>query len=813
MTTPSTRSSQSRLKALLGSFWFVPLVLLVAACIYYAPALSMDKVIQGTDDGARGWQNTAGTVHYWMESYWDRWSPLNGGTVAMEQRFGKFINPTFPLYLVLPKYQARVFEYLFWTLIGGLSMFFLARQHKVSRGVSLMTALGFMFAPALQSYVFAGHFARMEVVALMPAMLFFTEQLLMRFSLIAIAVLPAILALAIYSEHLQLAYFALLGIGIYFAARMIHQTFFKKCVSLGEGSKRSAGFAVALLLGALLTSMNTIPAMHHTDTTSKRAGGVDYEYASSFSAHPEEIVSLIQPDFVGWKEHYWGQNMLKFNSEYFGIIFVLAAVALFIIRGKSFERILLASFAIVALLFALGAHTPVHWLAYKFLPGIKSFRAPGMMYVWAFVPTLLLGAMALEELLALEWSKLTTALRKRLRMAASICAGAFALYLIASAGFAKFWYDTFYPLQMRDGQKEQTLTNYLGSIQVGGFLVFVAVSAFLVLFYLKMHGKIKRQTVLITLTVILCFDLVRISYPFFSQTLRPHNFFAGQERGEKSIGEFLQRYDNSLYRVHSMLGDMKMYIPGVDLTYVFDDFTDKNYNEVSDIMRSTDNALQQPQYASHEGLGLRFRNVLSLINAKYILALQELNIVGLTPIVRQGQLVIYRNETALPFFYLGTPEFVADMRETILGRLDAPQSLASTVVVDTSLTLSTNAITDSTQKDSVLVQDFKSLRQGRVSLKVRSSREQLLVMSQNYNPEWRARVNGKETTTLRANYLWNAVVVPAGESVVEFEYNSPVAQKWRSVTLYSALFYGVFVLAVLGIALMRKKQTAVKAEH
>lgn len=813
MTAPNTRSSQSRLKTLLGSFWFVPLVLLVAASLYYAPALTMDKVIQGTDDGARGWQNTAGTAYHWMESFWDRWSPLNGGTVVMEQRFGKFINPTYPLYLVLPKYQARVFEYLFWTIVGGLSMFFLARQHKVSRGVSLMTALGFMFAPALQSYVFAGHFARMEVVALMPAMLFFTEQMLKRFSLICIAILPTILALAIYSEHLQLAYFALLGIGIYYAARMIHQTFFKKSVSLGEGSKRSAGFAVALGLGALLTSMNTIPAMHHTDTTSKRAGGVDYEYASSFSAHPEEIVSLIQPDFVGWKEHYWGQNMLKFNSEYFGIIFVLAAVALFIIRRQSFDRILWAGFAVVALMFSLGAHTPVHWLAYKFLPGIKSFRAPGMMYVWAFVPTLLLGAMALEELLAMEWSKLTASLRKRLRLAGYISAGAFALYMILSAGFAKFWYNTFYPLAMRDGQKEQTLTNYLGTIQVGGFLVFVVVGAFLALLYLKLNGKMKRQTFLITLTAIMCIDLVRISYPFFSQTVRPHNFFVAQERGEQSIGEFLQRYDSSLYRVHSMLGDMKMYIPGVDLTYVFDDFTNKNYNEISDIMRSTDYALQQPQYASHAGVGLRFRNVLSLINAKYILTLQDLNIAGLTPIVRQGQLVIYRNETALPFFYLGTPEYVADMRETILARLDTPQSPASTVVVDTPLTLSTDVVADSTLTDSVLVQDFKSLRQGRVHLKVRSSKEQLLVMSQNYNPEWRAQVNGKETPTLRANFLWNAVVVPAGESVVEFEYNSAVAQKWRSVTLYSSIIYGIFALAVLGAAFRRKKPSVSKAEQ
>ncbi len=303
--TKNTRS----LKDIITRPWFSPALFLVLSLLYFSPYLGLNKAIIGTDDGPRGW-HTIGNHGHGLDSFLDKWSPLNGGTAMMERRFGRFINPTHIFHLIMPKYKARTLEYIFWTFIAGMFMFLFIRTLGIAKIPSYVCAFAFMFAPSFQSYIFAGHFARMEVIALMPGIMFFIERMLKKISILDIIGLTTIMALCVYSEHLQLAYFTFLGMGFYFALRMLHLVFFKKEISILVGSKRTGVFVGALIIFTFLTSMNTFPSIQHTNVTSKRAGGVDYEYASSFALHPEEIFSLFQPDFIGWKEFYWGQKII-----------------------------------------------------------------------------------------------------------------------------------------------------------------------------------------------------------------------------------------------------------------------------------------------------------------------------------------------------------------------------------------------------------------------------------------------------------------------------------------------------------------------
>ncbi|MBI2443368.1 MAG: YfhO family protein [Candidatus Levybacteria bacterium] len=54
---------------------------------------------------------------------------------------------------------------------------------------------------------------------------------------------------------------------------------------------------------------------------------------------------------------------------------------------------------------------------------------------------------------------------------------------------------------------------------------------------------------------------------------------------------------------------------------------------------------------------------------------------------------------------------------------------------------------------------------------VETSEKALLFLSDNYYPGWKAKVNGKEVKIFRADYTFRAVVVPKGESIVEFFYS------------------------------------------
>ena len=47
----------------------------------------------------------------------------------------------------------------------------------------------------------------------------------------------------------------------------------------------------------------------------------------------------------------------------------------------------------------------------------------------------------------------------------------------------------------------------------------------------------------------------------------------------------------------------------------------------------------------------------------------------------------------------------------------------------------------------------------------------LLFLSDNHYPGWKATVNGDSSKIYRADYSFRSVIVPKGESVVEFEYS------------------------------------------
>ena len=83
-------------------------------------------------------------------------------------------------------------------------------------------------------------------------------------------------------------------------------------------------------------------------------------------------------------------------------------------------------------------------------------------------------------------------------------------------------------------------------------------------------------------------------------------------------------------------------------------------------------------------------------------------------------------------------------------------------------------------------------RPERWRLRISSDRPALLVISDAYYPGWSASVDGVETSVLRANVAFKAVVVPAGEHLVELTYDPASFKLGLAVSGLAAL---VVVLA------------------
>jgi hypothetical protein len=82
----------------------------------------------------------------------------------------------------------------------------------------------------------------------------------------------------------------------------------------------------------------------------------------------------------------------------------------------------------------------------------------------------------------------------------------------------------------------------------------------------------------------------------------------------------------------------------------------------------------------------------------------------------------------------------------------------------------------------------------------------LVVLSDAHAPGWRAFVDGAPTDILSADYVGRAVPVPAGRSVVRFEYTHPLLDRGLLISLTTA---GLLVLGFgVGVGLRRRRRTA-----
>jgi hypothetical protein len=80
-----------------------------------------------------------------------------------------------------------------------------------------------------------------------------------------------------------------------------------------------------------------------------------------------------------------------------------------------------------------------------------------------------------------------------------------------------------------------------------------------------------------------------------------------------------------------------------------------------------------------------------------------------------------------------------------------------------------------------------SYRLNDVTVEVETPAPALLRLADLWYPDWTARVDGRRTPILKADYLLRAVYVPAGRHRVEFRYESPAVMRGLLLSLLSLL--------------------------
>jgi len=381
---------------------WVPWVLFPAlGIVLFASFIFSDAMLMGTDTLAGGYHARALYAEAIEElGRLPRWQPeILGGTPYIDglSAGDALYPPSLFLLLLTETYRSLGWKLILHVIAAGFFMFGWTRALGVSRSAALVSGVGYMLAPVMVSLVYGGQDGKLFVTALAPLLFLCTERHFRRPRLSSFTGIALVVAAVILTPHFQLAYFLFAATGafaIFWTIRLWRQ-----------GTARPLGrfglFLLASVVGAVIAGGQLIPAVDYvtefsrrTATSGELAGEAGAAWSSSWSLHPEEVASLVIPQFVGssvggsaaWAAGtYWGRNPFKLNSEYAGLVLILLAVVSFAGGARRGTRWFFGGLAGVVLLFALGAHTPVWRIAYEVVPGIRMFRAPSTaMFLFAF---------------------------------------------------------------------------------------------------------------------------------------------------------------------------------------------------------------------------------------------------------------------------------------------------------------------------------------------------------------------------------------------------------------------------------------------
>ncbi len=177
---------------------------------------------------------------------------------------------------------------------------------------------------------------------------------------------------------------------------------------------------------------------------------------------------------------------------------------------------------------------------------------------------------------------------------------------------------------------------------------------------------------------------------------------------------------------------------------------------------------------------------LALSNVRYLLARSELSATALKPVFDSGGYRIYENTRALPRFFLTRcvkPAANLEKASELLRAADFDPSRCAILEPPAARLRPSSA----SEPGEVSVISYK---QARITVRVRTAADSMLVATDSWYPGWSATVDGRPAPLYAADAAFRGIAVPAGNHTVEMRFKP-------AVIFYSAALSIAALLAAL----------------
>ncbi|OQX83749.1 hypothetical protein B6D60_10115, partial [candidate division KSB1 bacterium 4484_87] len=286
--------------------WSAAIILFVLLLIFYYPIIFENKTLLPPDTLTAKSYNTfvkdalkSGTYPLWnpyifsgMPSFASLSSaPLVNIIDSVVQYSIQAIRYVIPL----TPFMRIILNYVFF----GMLIYLLLNSLKVNRYASLFSAIAVMFVPQYVAFTAFGHNTKFLSLVLIPLIFWSTDRLIKKRNLFYFALTALALAFQLIRAHVQVCYYTYLMLGIY--------VIYLAVIELRESKKITAtlkGFGLLAAAGIAAVAMSAVMyiSIYEYSHYSIRGGssGLSYNYASSWSFSPAEMITFFVPSFFGF---------------------------------------------------------------------------------------------------------------------------------------------------------------------------------------------------------------------------------------------------------------------------------------------------------------------------------------------------------------------------------------------------------------------------------------------------------------------------------------------------------------------------------
>lgn len=634
-------------------------------------------------------------------------------------------------------------------ILAMVFMLVYLREIKLSRVAALIGAVSFAFGGYMMTYLTwatTGY-----ILAFIPAGLFLVEKYFASTKKKYLALMSIVVFFILTGGFFQPAFFAMLTIGGYSLVTAIVSKKVSALVQIYFWVSLGVGLAALQLFPTLELLPLSVRALDHNIA--------EYNYGL---LPIKSLITLLAPDFFGNPAtgNYFGPIQYQEASGYFGIISLMLAVASLLSKKKNFRRLFFSVFFVISLVLVFDG--PVGRAVFDLrLPLISTGYASRWLMVTALAGSVL-AAFGVEII------------EKKKKLLLSL------LTLIILAAVAYFTKD---PVSLRN-------LILPSGLAAGGLLLFLLP---------------RENWALGLLFLLVVVDLGRYGLKFTPM--------ADSRYGTTTIP--ILSKTKELAGINRVTFDQGPIVPantwmyaGIQTIGGYDPLLYKDYGIWFRALNVGLNPDQRIDGSLGKGAMTRYLNLdnpyspmLDLAGVKYFMTLKkdkegryndrgEINkelLKKYSLVEEYGATVLLENKTAFPRFGL----FFAS--ESEMDDVKAAEKLVAGFDFRKKLLLKTDKpvqfIAD--KSDSVTMMKYTA---NVVEIKAKTKNGAYLLLTDTDYPGWRAKVNGEEAKIIRADGIFRAVELPAGESFVRFYY---FPESFRLGLIVSA----VSGMAALGLAI------------